>query len=317
MARGSTKKHSKQAGTLGSESLTHAERKALGYGTVRERLGKETVKDFDACALTLATARDAVCTPRGVVYDREAILECLVAQKATYERELRAWERERERAGEEAAATAAKRRKLDLDRFHTANHGGGGERRELDDAVGSVGGASYAGASSTQAMGMNAKRAETLDGFWRVDGGARDDLRHEIKKPEKETKCPTTLEKLRLKDLVTIKWTKDRSGEAGKYMGPVTYKTLTNSTSVIVLKPTGDAISEERYKKTIEKDGVYEGVKIRPEKDVIRLQKGGTGYAGSGTQVESKAEFALGVGAGGEARGQSRGGQSKFGLRFS
>ena len=126
MARGSTKKHSKQAGTLGSESLTHAERKALGYGTVRERLGKETVKDFDACALTLATARDAVCTPRGVVYDREAILECLIAQKATYERELRAWERERARAGEEAAATAAKRRKLDLDRFHAANHGGGG-----------------------------------------------------------------------------------------------------------------------------------------------------------------------------------------------
>ena len=39
----------------------------------------------------------------------------------------------------------------------------------------------------------------------------------------------------------------------------------------------GDAISEEGYKKTIEKDGVYEGVKIRPEKDVIRLQKGGTG----------------------------------------
>jgi nitric oxide synthase-interacting protein len=100
-------------------------------------------------------------------------------------------------------------------------------------------------------------------------------------------------------------------------MCPVTYKTLTNSTSVIVLKPTGDAISEEGYKKTIEKDGVYEGVKIRPEKDVIRLQKGGTGYAGSGTQVESKAEFTLGVGAGGEARGQSRGGQSKFGLRFS
>ena len=50
-----------------------------------------------------------------------------------------------------------RRRKLDLDRFHAANHGGGGERRELDDAVGSVDGASYAGASSTQAMGMNAE----------------------------------------------------------------------------------------------------------------------------------------------------------------
>ena len=59
MARGSTKKHSKQAGTLGSEALTHAERRALGYGTVRERLGRETVKDFDACALTLSTTDDS------------------------------------------------------------------------------------------------------------------------------------------------------------------------------------------------------------------------------------------------------------------
>ena len=183
---------------------------------------------------------------------------------------------------EEAAATAAKRRKLDLDRFHAANHGGGGERRELDDAVGSVDGASYAGASSTQAMGMNASARRRWMDFGALDGGARDDLRHEIKKPEKETKCPTTLEKLRLKDLVTIKWTKDRSGGRGSTCVPWTYKTLTNSTSVIVLKPTGDAISEEGYKKTIEKDGVYEGVKIRPEKDVIRLQKGGTGTPAAG-----------------------------------
>jgi hypothetical protein len=33
-------RHSKNAGTMGSESQTYHERKALGYGTVRERLGK-------------------------------------------------------------------------------------------------------------------------------------------------------------------------------------------------------------------------------------------------------------------------------------
>lgn len=33
-------KHSKNAGVMGSESLTYHERKALGFGTVTERLGK-------------------------------------------------------------------------------------------------------------------------------------------------------------------------------------------------------------------------------------------------------------------------------------
>lgn len=36
-------KHSKNAGTMGSENLTYHERKALGFGTVQERLGKVRV----------------------------------------------------------------------------------------------------------------------------------------------------------------------------------------------------------------------------------------------------------------------------------
>ena len=42
MGRGS--RHSKNAGTMGSESMTYAEMKGLGYGTVKERLGKVTIK---------------------------------------------------------------------------------------------------------------------------------------------------------------------------------------------------------------------------------------------------------------------------------
>lgn len=37
--------------------MTYWERKQLGFGTLKERLGKETVKDFDACALGLTRAK--------------------------------------------------------------------------------------------------------------------------------------------------------------------------------------------------------------------------------------------------------------------
>lgn len=313
MPRGSSRKHSKQAGTHGSEAFTHAERKALGYGVVRERLGKETVKDFHACALTLRETDDAVCTRAGVVYDRGAIVESLATQRLEQERKLRKWEREE--AGKTAAEEerAKKRRRDAAEAFHAENHAGVRLEKSGDDDDSKT----YSGATSTQAMELNKRRTEGLDGFWKMDGGVRDDLTHECKKPDLETKCPTTLEKLRMKDLVPIKWTKVRVGESGRYMCPVTFKTLTNTTSIVVLKPTGDALSEEGYKLAVEKEGSYNGVKIRKDKDVIRLQKGGSGFSASGTQVESKAEFALGLAGGAELRGQNRGGGSKFGLRFS
>lgn len=38
MGRG--QRHSKNAGIMGSEALTYHEKKALGFGTVKERVGK-------------------------------------------------------------------------------------------------------------------------------------------------------------------------------------------------------------------------------------------------------------------------------------
>ena len=68
---------------LGSENLTYHEKKALGFGTVKERLGKETVKDFDACGLGLQHALDPVVTPEGVLYDREHILGASSTRRRT------------------------------------------------------------------------------------------------------------------------------------------------------------------------------------------------------------------------------------------
>lgn len=318
MPRGSSKKHSKQAGTLGCEALTYAERRALGYGTIKERLGKETVKDFDACALTLVAANDAVVTPEGVIYEREAILECCLAQREENARKMKAWERAEREKELEDEARASKRAKVALDAFHAGNHGGVDAAAVERAATMAEASSTFSGASSKQAMQYNVDRTANMHEFWKIDGGVDASLKHKVEKPDMHTKCPTTLKKLRMKDLVSVKWTKVREGESGKYMCPITYKTFTNSSTIVVLKPTGQAMSEEGFKTVVEKEGAYDGVKIRLDKDVIRLQKGGTGFAGSGTQVESKATFDLGVGSGlADSRGQQRGGPSKFGLRFN
>ena len=98
-------------------------------------------------------------------------------------------------------------------------------------------------------------------------------------------------------------------------MCPVTFKTFTNATKIVVLKPSGHAVSEEAWIKVVKDEGTYDGHRV---KGVIRLQRGGSGFAGSGTQVESKTEFMLGAGSGlADGRGQNRGATSKFGLRFN
>ncbi len=41
---------------MGSETLSYAERKAMGYGTLNERFGKDTLGKYDDCCLTLQRA---------------------------------------------------------------------------------------------------------------------------------------------------------------------------------------------------------------------------------------------------------------------
>lgn len=95
-------------------------------------------------------------------------------------------------------------------------------------------------------------------------------------------------------------------------MCPLCKDAFTNVSRVVVLKPTGDAVGEECYRRFVEPEGVYDGHKVKP-KDVIRLERGGTGFAAT-SKVEASTHTLLGIGSGlSDVRGQSAAGRSKFG----
>jgi nitric oxide synthase-interacting protein len=96
------RRHSKNAGGMGSEGFTYHERRALGFGTVRQRLGKDSHGNYYDCRLTLQPAVDPVVTPGGVLYSREAILESLLQQKKAAKRRLAEWEADRMVRAQEA-----------------------------------------------------------------------------------------------------------------------------------------------------------------------------------------------------------------------
>ncbi|KAI9304830.1 hypothetical protein BJ944DRAFT_249566 [Cunninghamella echinulata] len=78
-------RHSKN-NTAGSV-FTYHETKSLEYGTKRQRLGRESFRDFDACFLCLQTARDPVACSKGHLACRECLYEAYLQQKQTIKRE--------------------------------------------------------------------------------------------------------------------------------------------------------------------------------------------------------------------------------------
>ncbi|RIB11467.1 hypothetical protein C2G38_2020319 [Gigaspora rosea] len=78
-------RHSKNNTAL--SFFTYAEGKALNYGTKRQRLGRDSMREFDACFLCLQRARDPICCDQGHLYCKECILENLLAQKKEIRRQ--------------------------------------------------------------------------------------------------------------------------------------------------------------------------------------------------------------------------------------
>ena len=80
-----------------------------------------------------------------------------------------------------------------------------------------------------------------------------------LDKPDESTYCPASGKKLRMKDLVPVRFTPVPEGESGLHMDPVTKDTFTNTSKLVVLRPTGDVMLKETYDKCIKPEGQYKG----------------------------------------------------------
>ena len=101
---------------------------------------------------------------------------------------------------------------------------------------------------------------------------------------------------LKIKDLIPVKFTPIDDGDdrpmvakAERYKCAVTHDTLGNSVPCAVLKNTGRVVTLDCVEKLIKKDMrcPFTGEKLK-ESDIIPLQRGGTGFAGSGVKLEAK-----------------------------
>lgn len=210
-------------------------------------------------------------TPEGYIYSREAILENLLMQKKAIKRKVSEYEEQEKRSLERRRADAREESEGVVGTFDATNHAP--LARSRGDASTSkvlLGDAAAAGAKTAKYENFLAREDKS---FWLAS--KTPEAERTLAVPKLDTVCPSCGKKLRLKDLVSLNFTPASDGDGdgeGRHMCPISMKALTKSSKLVVLRATGDVMTEEAFKTVVKPDGVYKGHRIASSKDVIRIR---------------------------------------------
>ncbi|KAI8033023.1 hypothetical protein M5D96_014225 [Drosophila gunungcola] len=257
-----------------------------GYGTNAQRLGKDSVKSFDCCSLTLQPCRRPVVTKDGFLFDKEAILQYIVTKKNEYSRRLKEYERLRRAEEEQLSQEANSKQQARMERFVNA------EKPAMTPAHSSAVGekpSTSAAATSSSSSATPSSSSSSSSSISNMTNG------HEKKLPSfwLPSECPNA----GVKDLIDVKFTLLKDGDSkrsliakeARYMCPITHDVLSNAVPCAVLRPTGDVVTMECVERLIRKDMIHPLTDRKlKDKDIIPLQRGGTGYATTNDNLQAK-----------------------------
>jgi len=276
--------------TAGAVYTYHEKKKdaqASGYGTNAQRLGKDSVTNFDCCSLSLQPCRNPVITKDGYLFDKEVILEYIIAKKNEYSRKLKEYERLKKKEADELVNKKAEESEKKVQTFLK------NENNIISKPIDGFKSEPSTSSISNMANGKD----KVLPSFW-VPGQTPHAQKSQLQKPDSTIYCPVSGKQIKVKDLIDVKFTlvKDDDNKSihtreNRYMCAVTHDILSNSVPCAVLRPTGDVVTLECVEKLIKKDMIHPLTsKKLLEKDIIVMQRGGTGYALTNEKLEAKAE---------------------------
>uniref|UniRef100_A0A034WJL0 Nitric oxide synthase-interacting protein homolog n=1 Tax=Bactrocera dorsalis TaxID=27457 RepID=A0A034WJL0_BACDO len=271
-----------------------------GYGTKAQRLGKDSVKSFDCCSLTLQPCRNPVITKEGYLFDKEAIFQYIITKKNEYSRKLKEFERLRRLEETENAQELNLKQQKCIEKFVNAGkpvNESASDKKSADViAITPSTSAAAVAAAGGSISNMTNGNEKKLPSFW-VPSECPNAGAAKAKKPDSTIYCPVSEKPLKVKDLINVKFTLIKDGDnsrsliakEARYMCPVTHDVLSNAVPCAVLRPTGDVVTMECVEKLIKKDMIHPLTNQKlSEKDIIPLQRGGTGYAMTNDNLNAK-----------------------------
>lgn len=275
--------------TAGAVYTYHEKKKdaqASGYGTNAKRLGKDSVKDFDCCSLSLQPCRNPVISKDGYLFDKEVIYQYIITKKNEYSRKLKEFEKSKKKEEDDVVKKQLDDAEKKMNLFI----------KKEDNIVSTpLNSFKTNEVASTSISNMAEGRDKLLPSFWIPSKTPSAESSKKVK-PDSTIYCPVSGKPLKSKDLIDVKFTLVKDGEKksliakeNRYMCAVTHDILNNSIPCAVLKPTGDVVTMECVEKLIKKDMIHPltNEKLR-EKDIIVMQRGGTGYAQTNNNLEGK-----------------------------
>lgn len=277
--------------TAGAVYTYHEKKKdaqASGYGTNSKRLGKDSVKDFDCCSLSLQPCRYPVITKDGILFDKEVILQYIITKKNEYSRKLKAYEKAKKKEDDDEILKATTNTERKIKSFVNS---------ENNIVSKPLNGFAEESAGPSSISNMANGKDKVLPSFW-IPGQSAVAKDSKLEKPESTIYCPVSGKPLKAKDLINVKFTlvkdsdkKSLIAKETRYMCAVTHDILSNSIPCAVLKSTGDVVTLECVEKIIKKDWIHPLTNEKlTEKDIIIMQRGGTGYSTTNENLEGKQE---------------------------
>lgn len=134
-----------------------------------------------------------------------------------------------------------------------------------------------------------------MPSFW-VPSQTPDASKAKVEKPDSKIYCPISGKVLRVKDLIEVKFTpindpddkKSFIAKENRYICAVTKDVLSNAQQLAVIKTTGDVVTMDCVEKLIKPTWTHPLTNEKlSEKDIILLQRGGTGFASANDQLEA------------------------------
>eukprot|EP00440_Ansanella_granifera_P018221 gb/GFBE01019787.1/.p1 GENE.gb/GFBE01019787.1/~~gb/GFBE01019787.1/.p1 ORF type:complete len:321 (+),score=91.26 gb/GFBE01019787.1/:1-963(+) len=280
--------------------FTAKERADAGFaGTRKEVMGTDCFLPFGFCALSLKAPKDPVATPHGQIFDRAAILECLLQQKVDLQAEKKKFEEQERKKARKLQAADDEEKLKEMEEFTKAEQGllsqDHRHKRALEQRDAKVEGDFRPEKKLRDGELMQVDKSKLrANSFWTKEYTPTA-APAEVKQVDTTTKCPMTGKKLKVKDLIPIKFDiadqkmYDQGGGKGMFCCAVSKNPIIHQ-QALLLKPSGVVVLESVYKDIVSKEMAcpVTGKKLKGKEDILKLVTGGSGFsAHNDTQAKS------------------------------
>jgi len=250
-----------------------------------------------------------VITPDGWIYEKEAILEYILSKKLENSRLLKAFENQKNQKDKDVQELMEIQKKERLEKF-LASEGrlvASIDPSKLDKSFPNSTGTTPSTSSTTNddtttsktpISNMSGEFGKKLPSFWVPSLCPDSKTKVPMKKPNTVINCPMSNKPISIKDLTDVKFklfedasnsNKALISRENRYVCPISNDILSNSVPCVVLKTSGCVITQDALERIVKKDMIDPiNSKKLSERDIIPIQRGGTGYAGNGVKLNFK-----------------------------